>query len=60
MGIRELQRRATPELLEGYLAQLPRIKDPRQFRTVLHRARATAAILEISIADQLLAIETPQ
>lgn len=59
MGIRELRRRATPELLAGYVTQLPRIKDPRQFQTVFQRARATAAILNINIAPQLLAIQKP-
>ncbi len=58
MGIREIQRRATPELLERYLEILPRIRDEREFRAVLARARATAAVLGTNVSERLTHIAT--
>ncbi len=60
MGIRQLERRATPELLARYLKQLPRIKNSREFTTVLRRARQTAAILKRDITEELTGIEVPR
>ncbi len=56
MGIREIKRRATPQLLDRYLKLLPRIRDEREFQTVLARARTTAAVLGISISERLVRI----
>lgn len=58
MGIREITRRATPELLDRYLEILPSIRDEREFRVVLARARATAAVLGVNVSERLTLIAT--
>lgn len=59
MNIRKLRRRATPRLLERYLALLPRIEKQGEFQRVLVRTRATAAILGVNIAERLADIAAP-
>ena len=59
MGIRELKRRATPELLEAYKKQLPRIRDTRQFQALLRRARVIAAVLRAGSEEFASALEQP-
>ncbi len=59
MGIRELQRRATPKLLASYKRQLPCIRDPRQFQALLRRARIVAAVLETDLAEFFDALRPP-